>query len=238
MGQKRGQPSRGPTPGRTFRRFLLLLSALLAAGAVVIWWGTRNAAPPPRPGPGDERAAVNARGIALGREDAPVVIYEFSDYQCPYCAESAASVLPGLRQREIPNGTVRYVFVDFPLPAHPHARPAARAARCAGEQGRYWEMHDRLFAAQGDWSASRQPAELFRRYAGELGLDADRFAACLDSNRFDAELSASVADGERLQVQGTPTLFVNGRRIDGAVPLSALRTLIEQEARSAPGKSK
>lgn len=240
MGHKSGRSTGGRASARTFRGFLLLLSALLVAGAIFIWWGMRSGAPPAPPAgtprPGENLVAVGARGVALGRDDAPVVIYEFSDYQCPYCAESALSVLRALRQREIPDGTVRYVFVDFPLPGHANARPAARAARCAGEQGRYWELHDRLFAAQRDWAASGQPAGVFRRYAGDLGLDADKFAACVDSNRFDADLDAGVSAGSRLGVQGTPTLFVNGRRIDGAVPLADLRALITEEARSAAGR--
>jgi len=128
-------------------------------------------------------------------------------------------------------GRVRLVYKDFPLPRpHPLALAAAEAARCAGVQGAYWEYHDLLFMAQPFFSR----AELVN-YAGRLGLKADAFGACLDSGRFREAIEADQQEGRAAGVQGTPTFFVNGFKLEGTQPVEAFREVIEfalQDARS------
>jgi protein-disulfide isomerase len=114
------------------------------------------------------------------------------------------------------------VFKDFPLPFHAGAGPAARAARCAGTAGRFWEYHDLLFVAQPAFAR-----EDLIGYAGRLGLDHQAFGACLDSRRFSRAVEIDVAQGRGLGVTGTPTFFVNGRRLVGAQPLEAFREAVE-----------
>jgi protein-disulfide isomerase len=123
---------------------------------------------------------------------------------------------------------VRLIFKDFPLPSHRLARPAHEAARCAGAQGRYWAYHDRLFAAQPDF----QRDELIR-YAVELGLDREGFAACLDQRRFAAAVEADVAQARALGVRSTPTFFINGRPLVGAHPVETFRAAVDEALRAA-----
>jgi len=168
----------------------------------------------------------------LGRNDAPVTLVEFSDYQCPFCQRFFATTLPALKKDYIDTGKLRFVYRDFPLEMHPHAREAAVAAHCAGEQGKYWEMHDALFQYQ----AALAPAQLAER-ARALGLDSSRFDQCLTSGRHTASIERGLADGAAAGVQGTPGFVVGktqpgdtiqGTPIRGAQPLETFRRIIEQ----------
>jgi protein-disulfide isomerase len=123
---------------------------------------------------------------------------------------------------------VRLVFKDFPLASHRLARPAHEAARCAGEQGRYWPYHDRLFAAQPDF----QRDDLVR-YAVEVGLAREPFVACLDERRFAAAVEADVKEGRALGVRSTPSFLINGRALVGAHPLDTFRDAVEDALRGA-----
>jgi protein-disulfide isomerase len=170
---------------------------------------------------------------ALGRPDAPVTIVEFSDYQCPFCQRFAATTLPLLRKDYIDAGKVRYVFRDYPLAQlHPNARPAAEAAHCAGEQGKYWEMHDVLFQNQ----QALNPSQL-AEHARSIGLDGATFQRCLSSGRNAKRIDRGLADGAAAGVQGTPGFVigltkagdtVEGTPIRGALPLETFRQIINQ----------
>ena len=156
--------------------------------------------------------------MTRGSDAAPVTILEFSDFQCPFCKRAQDTLEQVMR--EFPD-RVRIVFKDFPLDFHPGARPAALAARCAGAGGRFWEYHDLLFVAQPDFSR-----EQLVGYAQRLGLDRAAFAACLDSRRFAASVDADIAEGRARGVRGTPTFFINGRRLVGAHPIEAFREAV------------
>ncbi len=164
----------------------------------------RGMLPPPPP-----RLAIGT-DPALGVADAPVTIVEFIDYQCPYCQGFAQETFPRIKASYIDTGRVRYVARDFPLPKHERARPAAIAAACAREQGRFWEMHDALLAEAG----LLRDAD-FRRHADRLGLDRGRFEACLGDARHQRRLDADVAAARALGVSGTPSFLVGASR--GAV---------------------
>ena len=162
--------------------------------------------------------------MTRGPAGAPVTIFEWSDYQCPFCRE--AQQVMGRLQAEFPN-QIKITFKDFPLRSHNRAVPAAVAARCAGAQGRYWEYHDLLFVAQPDFAR-----EDLVRYAGRLGLERDAFAACLSEGRFREAVEQDVSEGKALGVTGTPTFFINGRRLVGAHPVEvfqeAVRAALEE----------
>jgi protein-disulfide isomerase len=161
---------------------------------------------------------------ATGPASLPVSIVEFTDYQCPYCHRAQATIEQVLSYYQ---GKVRLVHMDFPLDGHPGAFPAARAARCAGEQGRFWEFHKSLMTDSG----LLDKADLEAR-AGKLGLKVPEFGACVASGRYDAAIRASFAEGEALGVTGTPAYFVNGRMLSGARPFEAFSELIESELAS------
>ena len=170
-----------------------------------------------------------ARGITKGDPSAPVHIIEFGDFQCPSCQAFAMAVVPALESEYIDKGLARLTFYDFPLTSiHRHAVLAARAARCAGDQDRYWDYHDVLFGRQGEWSAESRAADEFVEYAGLLSMDVDAFEDCLQSDRFAAEVSASERLGRELRVSGTPTVFVNGQLVQGN-SADAVRAVVDAE---------
>jgi protein-disulfide isomerase len=153
-------------------------------------------------GPG---AAVAVDGAPTkGDKDARVTLVEFSDYQCPFCGRFYRETWPEIERDYVKTGKVKYVFRDFPLEGlHPRALKAAEAAHCAGEQGKYWAMHDRLFEGQ----AALEDRDL-TQHAGAVGLDAARFEECLQSARYTAQVRQSLQDGVQLGVSGTPTFIV------------------------------
>jgi protein-disulfide isomerase len=155
----------------------------------------------------------------LGPARAPVTIVIFTDFECPFCRRSEDTLRAVADQY---GSRVRFVFKNQPLPMHPSARPAARAALAAGEQGKFWEYHDLLFSHQD----ALDPASL-DRYAKDLGLDLDRFHKAMADARTDAAIDADVAEATRLGVMGTPTFFVNGRRVIGAQPLPKFQSRVE-----------
>jgi protein-disulfide isomerase len=159
---------------------------------------------------------------ARGPRDAPVTIVEFSDFQCPYCAR-ATPTLEQVEDRYA--GKVRRVFRDLPLTnIHKEATGAAEAASCANDQGKFWEMHDLLFANQ----AKLQPADL-KRHAAQLGFDGKAFDDCLDSGKYKAEWQQDAEDAARYGLTGTPAFFVNGRLVTGAQPFEAFARIIDEE---------
>ncbi len=156
-----------------------------------------------------------------GPATAPITIVEYSDYECPYCGR----VTPTLEKlRAAYPETVRLVFKDFPLPNHAKAPKASEAAHCASEQGKYWEMHDRLFANQ----QALEVPEL-KQHAVALGLQAATFDQCLDSGKHAGIVAADLDEGRKLGIESTPTLFVNGRPIVGAQPFEFFVAVIEEE---------
>ena len=180
-------------------------------------------APPPQAAP--EQKVVTDLKIdgapTLGPKNAPVTIVEFSDFQCPFCSR----VVPTLHDLEKQyEGKVRVIFKHQPLPFHNNAKLAAAASMAAHEQGKFWEMHDKLFANQ---QALDRPN--LERYAGELGLNVDKFKAALDSNKFDAYIAADSQEGSRVGANGTPTFFINGRQVVGAQPIDAFKAVIDDE---------
>ena len=162
---------------------------------------------------------------ARGPADAAVVIVEFSDFQCPYCRR-ATQTLSELLERY--DGKIRFVYKDYPLPRHTEAFKAAEAANCAHEQGRFWAFHDLLFARQ-----DALDIESLKTYADELGLDANRFDQCLDEGRYRTQVQEDLQIGRRYGVSSTPTMFINGRAVMGAVPLATLDAIIQEELAAA-----
>ena len=144
-----------------------------------------------------------------GDPKAPVTIVEFSDYQCPYCRKFHNEVLPRIDEEYISKGKVRYIFRDFPLSFHKQAVPAAVAANCAGEQGKYWEMNNFLFANPGKLATEKIIPE-----AEGLGLDKAKFEACVNDSSKKAEVDADFNAGRGYGVRGTPSLFI-GKTGDG-----------------------
>jgi protein-disulfide isomerase len=157
----------------------------------------------------------------MGPADAPITIVEWSDYQCPFCKRAHPTVEQVLKEYK---DKVKFVYLDYPLPFHPMAMPAAQAVHCAEDQGKFWEYHKNLFEAAGDLSK----ADLTKR-ATDLGLDAAAFEACTTSNKHDSLIKTNYDDGAALGVTGTPAFFINGRALVGAQPIEQFRDIINDE---------
>ena len=162
-----------------------------------------------------------------GDSNAPVTIVEFSDYECPYCARFYSQTLKLIEEKYIDTGKVKFAYRDFPLSSHRNAQKAAEAAECAGDQGKYYEMHDKLFE-----SGVSQGVESFKQYASQIGLDTTEFNDCLDSGKNYDEVQKDLRDGSAAGVRGTRAFFINGIPLSGAQPFGAFEQLIEQELNS------
>jgi protein-disulfide isomerase len=169
-------------------------------------------------------------GYVKGSATAPVEITEFADYQCPFCQTFATLQMPTIEQRLIDTGRLRWRYRDFPLQQHAFSRLAAHAAACADEQGKYWPQHQRIYEGQAEWSAARDAAGIFRRYAKENGLDLTRYDDCMTAGRFAGRIQASYEEGVRLGVSSTPTLLVGGRLYQGRFDSDAITRLVDSLA--------
>ena len=172
-----------------------------------------------------ERKTVAATGYSIGPESAPVTIVEFSDFQCPYCSR----VVPTVKEiaARYPD-QVRIVFRHLPLSFHANARNAAYGSICAGDQGQFWEYHDLLFANQ----RALQRDQL-SDYATSLGLDMDKFEACMSAPETEAQVAADLEEASRLGASGTPAFFINGIFLSGSQPIEVFEELIQEEIASS-----
>jgi protein-disulfide isomerase len=188
-----------------------------------------ESAPTPAAAPAPAELAVQQVEVgnapSRGPANAPVTLVAWSDFECPFCGR-AAPTMKALEEEY--RGRLRIAFKQQPLPMHPHARLAATAALAANEQGKFWEMHDLLFANQR--ALDRTALE---GYAQQLGLDLKSFRAALDGGKFDARMNAEMAEGSKIGASATPTFFVNGRPVVGALPIDHFRRIIDEELAKA-----
>ncbi len=184
-----------------------LISILILAFAVFFMGGSTQ-----KSGPVDQSLLVKADSNKMASDSAKVTLVEFGDYQCPACGMAAPVIKQILDEYQ---GKVGFVFRHFPLPQHSNAMIAAKAAEAAGEQGKYWQMHDRLYSSQQQWENLPNPTETFVGYAKEFGLDENAFKASITTEKFFDKINGDKNDGDTLGVDSTPTFFVNGIKIRG-----------------------
>jgi protein-disulfide isomerase len=156
-----------------------------------------------------------------GSASAPIELIEFADFECPYCLQASPTVKKVL---DAYGDRIRFVYRNFPLQNHPHARPAAEAAQCANEQGQFWAYHDRLFGDPGKLSDGE-----LKQTAAALGLNADQFNKCVDDHKFAKVVETDAEAGADAGVTGTPAFFINGRPLSGAQPFEAFKRVIDEE---------
>jgi protein-disulfide isomerase len=159
------------------------------------------------------------QGHLMGKADAPVQVIEFGDFECPGCGNFATVTEPDIRTRLINTGVVGFRFYDFPLSQHKNSFTAHLAAACAADQGKFWEMHDRLYQGQDEWSDLvanvPDPLSIFRRYAKELGLDVKSWEDCVVSQKYTAQIKGNQAEGVRRNVEQTPTIIIGDKQVNG-----------------------
>ena len=165
-------------------------------------------------GPIELAAIESARGFGgyeIGDADAPVEIVEFADFECPACRQQWVLIMHDVKERLVSTGQVRLVFRDFPLNIHLNARAAHHAAACVADQGKFWEMHDKLFDTQNEWTGRSGAERMFRGYAREVGVDVGEYDACVGEGRFRGRIQASVEGGMALGVTSTPSYLIGNR---------------------------
>jgi protein-disulfide isomerase len=167
------------------------------------------------------RVEVEAKGPSRGPANAPVTIVEFSDFQCPYCGREFPVIDRVMKEYD---GKVRLVFRHYPLDFHPFAQKAAEAGACAQDQGKFWELHDKMFTNQ-----SKLAVEDLKGYAKSLGMDAPKFDKCLDSGEKKALVEDDMKAGSAAGVNGTPAFFINGVFVNGAQPYEQIKQAVDRE---------
>jgi len=173
-----------------------------------------------------------------GSASAPVTVYEMSDFQCPYCARFALEIFPTLDAEYVQTGKVRWIFVNFPLPMHPNATPAAEVAMCAAKQGKFWPVHDLIFRNQKTWAPLTAPAEYFLTFADSASLDRTAFQTCLSTDATLAEVKSDAEAAVRSGAKSTPSFYIEGGIMAGAQPLTVFRPILDSiyATKTAPAK--
>ncbi|MBP6882391.1 MAG: DsbA family protein [Candidatus Levybacteria bacterium] len=223
-----------------FIAILLLLGGLVGyQTAKVTYWeqkeellsaGTLGQIPTPTPG---IFKVGNGHLPVLGKSSAKITIVEFSDFQCLFCRKFWKDTLPQIKKDYIDTGLVKFAFRQYPLPPemHPAARDLAEASECANEQNKFWEFHDKAFAEQelkgeGTIAVTTEDISL---WAGQLGLNLEQFNSCFSSKKYASKIDQDMADGAKISVSSTPTSFVNGQIVVGALPYASFKTIIDQQ---------
>jgi protein-disulfide isomerase len=214
--------------------FLVVLGVVAAVGGALIWSRVQD-----RPAPIELPAntTVQAEGYLRGDPNAPISIIEFADFECPGCGQFAMLQGPDIKSRIIDAGLANFRFYDFPLTQiHANTLMAHLSAACASDQGKFWEMHDQLFANQPDWASqvTNNPLKFMQGYAQAIGLDMAMFNECVKSQKHMGRISANAAEGNKLGVNSTPTLMINNRLYPGALSYDAIRKIVDSLRAVAP----
>jgi protein-disulfide isomerase len=215
---KRKIPSKQNQRAKSNTRVVALglagLLVVLAVGALLAW---------PK---SDRKSAPANLDKSKGAANAPVTVVEYGDFQCPACQRFFSDTERRLKEEYVNKEQVRFVFRNFAFIGN-ESRWAAEASECANEQGRFWDYHDRLYEKQGGENVGTFSKENLKRFAADLGLNAAQFNQCLDSDKYTAKVQQELAQGRQEGVRGTPTVFVNGRLIEGGADYRLLRSAIE-----------
>jgi len=211
------KPERKAREFKTSYLVAIVVIALIAAGAYVAMSYT----------PLTYKIRMTDNTKVLGNPNATVTLTEYSDFECPFCARFATDTEPQIVTNYVDTGKVKIVYKEFPLPIHENAEKAAEAAECAldiGGQDSFWKLHDLMFQNNDLLTISN-----LKKFAGEIGLNATQFSACLDSGATRGLVQADISEGTQLGIQGTPYFLVNGEAISGAQPYDVFKTAIDSK---------
>ena len=162
-----------------------------------------------------------------GNANAPVKVVEYADFQCPSCASFNTIFEETITRNYVETGRVQFIYHEFPLQQHANAVPAAEAARCAGDQGKFWQMHDTLFAKQTEWENDGNATSRFAGYVAALGMDRSAFESCMASHKNLAAVNASGTAAQAANIQATPTFYVNGKKADASTLKQAIDAALQ-----------
>lgn len=218
----------GNTKSKPGAAFWAAFAVILVGGVAVLGWlsgRTQETVVQMDP----SLPAVAVEGYTYGDAKAPVEIIEFGDYECPACGQFAAVTMPDIKSRLVQSGRAKFTFYDFPLDMHRNAWAAALAAACANDQGKFWEMHERIYMGQLEWNtqATSTPKKIFAGYAKQLGLDGGAWETCYDERRHLAKIQASRKEAEARRLPGTPAVIVDGRLITRGLSYDLIAQLVD-----------
>lgn len=197
---------------------IVALAVIVVAGFAILGQGGSGTTPP--------QAIEVSSDKNIGAPNAPVVVVEYADFQCPYCQQFALGPEQQLRKEYVDTGKVRFAFRHMAF-IGTESVWAAEAAECANEQGRFWDYHDKLYQEQGGENTGTFSQDNLKRFAAALGLNTQQFNQCLDTNKYEAKVQQEIAEGQQLGVASTPTLFVNGQLIKNGSDYQVLQAAIE-----------
>jgi protein-disulfide isomerase len=235
-GSVKGARKRSPN-----RVFYIALAVLAVAGLATLGYVASR---------GSERRVVTldpnlppvqSEGYVIGNASAPVEVLEFADFECPACAQFATLHEPDVRTRLVNTGQIRLRFLDFPLVeiGHRNSPTASLAAACANEQGKFWEMHDAIFATQDKWATqvTSNPRGVIDPLASQVGLDVARYNECMNSQRYVAHIQAHRQAAQRYRVQSTPSFVIGGRVIAGSLSYDEFKRRVDEARAAAPASA-
>jgi protein-disulfide isomerase len=254
MGKHRLEPGRGgrvgvvkPTPKRSVKHarrrspstvFYVALAVLAVAGLGTLGYVAKRGADRPIVTLDPNLPAVQSEGYVIGSPGAPIEVIEFADFECPACAQFATLHEPDVRSRLVNSGQIRLRFLDYPLVeiGHRNSPTASLAAACANEQGKFWEMHDAIFATQDRWSTqvTRNPRGVIDPLAQQVGLDVARYQQCMDTQKFVANIQAHRRAAERYKVRSTPSFVIGGKVYAGGLPYDEFKRRVDEARAAAP----
>lgn len=166
-----------------------------------------------------------------GSPTAPVTVYEISDFQCPYCAEFALRTMPALEREYVATGKVKITYVNFPLPMHRNAVPAAELAMCAARQGKFWQLHDLLFRNQERWGGLAEPGSYLLSLGDSAGANREALTACVREGTMRALVRSDAEGAVRSGANSTPTFYIEGGLVVGSQPIEVFRTVLDSIVR-------
>ena len=188
--------------------------------------------------PVDARITVADTSRIQGNPDAKVWLVMASDFQCPACKFWHDNYSAEIMRDYVATGRIRFAYINFPLDQHPNARPASEAAMCAAAQGKFWDVHDRIFAKQNEWAPMPDPTPFFRKLMSEASVDTVAWNTCLTDNVMVPLIDADHERGRAGGVNQTPYFFVGDKKVGGAIPAKDLRPLLDSAIARAGGSTR
>ena len=241
MATKRVETGRGRKPGvvktskktsASNRAFFLLIGSIAVLGiGALTYLSTRPTGAAAAASPIDTTLPkIESQGYVIGNASAPLEVTEFGDFECPQCGRFASITEPDVRSRLVNTGTIRFRFIDYPLPMHANTWNASRAAACAAEQDKFWEMHDAIFANQDRWNgeATSKPDKVLKQIGAQIGLKTDQFDQCIDTKKTQAKVQAHWQIATKRQVSATPTFLIGDKQVATYLPYDEFKRMVDE----------
>lgn len=212
------------------RAFYLVIAAIAVVGIAALTYAASHPANGAAASPIDTTLPpVQSQGYVMGSPSAPIEVTEFGDFECPQCGRFATLTEPDVRSRLVNTGQIRFRYIDFPLDIHKNTWNASRAAACADQQGKFWQMHDAIFANQDRWNgeATDNPDKVLKDIGKQIGLNTDQFDKCIDTKATQAKVQAHWKLAMDRHLDGTPTFIIGGQQIAAFLPYDQFKQLVD-----------